>query len=593
MIERDKELAGMTTFGIPARAKYYADYSDVKQLTRLSRSEEFLNNEVLNIGGGSNLLFINDFDGLVLHSSIKGIKVYRKNAETTYVIAGAGENWADFVEWCVENDFAGLENLAGIPGDVGASAVQNVGAYGVEAKDYIFSVECFDTETRQTVKFMNHECGYGYRDSLFKKEWKGRYIVLRVSYALREHGQPRHLDYGPLQSLEERLGRVPTLHEVADEVKRIRDGKLPDPKVLGSAGSFFKNPVISEYFYNEEIKPFYPEMPVYSAGEKMVKLSAAWMIDHAGLKGRKVGGAAVYERQPLVIVNCDGASGRDVAQLARMVESEVKRKFKVELHPEVNYIDTSVTVTVLGSGTSKGIPEIGCGCEVCTSDDPHDKRLRSSVLVQTHGMNIVIDPGPDFREQALSNGISSIDAVLVTHSHYDHVGGIDDLRPFCVYGPVKLYVREDVDHDLRKRLDYCFREHLYPGVPSFDMRIIDDRPFEINGLKIVPINVWHGRLPIFGYRIGDFAYITDAKKIDEEELDKLEGVKVMIVNALRYKPHFAHFSVEEALEFIENVKPERAYLTHFCHDIGRHEELMKKLPKNVFPVYDGEILKVE
>lgn len=593
MIEKNKDITHLTTFGIPARAKYYAEYSDVKQLTRISRSEEFLNNEVLNIGGGSNLLFINDFDGLVLHSAIKGIKVYRKNPTSTFVIAGAGENWADFVEWCVDNDFAGIENLAGIPGEVGASAVQNVGAYGVEAKDYIFSVECFDTETRRTVKFMNHECGYGYRDSLFKSEWKGRYIVLRVSFALHEHGLPRHLDYGPLRSLEERLGRIPSLREVADEVKLVRNGKLPDPENLGSAGSFFKNPVINEYFYKEEIEPFYPDMPVYEAGENMVKLSAAWMIDHAGLKGRRVGGAAVYDRQPLVIVNEGGATGRDVASLAGIVVSEVKRKYKVELHPEVNYIDTAVNITVLGSGTSKGIPEIGCGCEVCTSDDPHDKRLRSSVLVQTHGMNIVIDPGPDFREQALRNGITSIDAVLVTHSHYDHVGGIDDLRPFCVYGPMKLYVRSDVDHDLRKRLDYCFREHLYPGVPSFDMRIIDDRPFEINGLKIVPINVWHGRLPIYGYRIGDFAYITDAKRVDEEEIEKLEGVKVLIVNALRYKPHFSHFSLEEALSFIGKVKPGKAYLTHFCHDIGRHEELVAKLPDNVYPAYDGERITVE
>lgn len=585
--EKNKDLTSLTTFGIKAKAKLFASYSSFEELLKISRTREFLDNEVLHIGGGSNLLFLHDYDGLVLHSEIKDIIDYKKDNDTYFVIAGAGVKWTDFVDWCLEHSFAGVENLAGIPGEVGAAPVQNVGAYGVEAKDVIFSVECFDTVSRSRRKFTNEQCRFGYRDSFFKHEGKGRYYVLRVAFSLRKSDRPESLHYGTLSSLPEKLGHYPSIKEVAEEVINIRSSKLPDPAIIGSAGSFFKNPVISRYYYEQEVKHLCPEMKVYEAGDGMIKLQAAWLIDHAGLKGYRCGGAKVYEKQPLVIVNEDNATGGDVARLADEIVRKVRHDFCVALSPEVNYIDTDIEVTVLGSGTSKGIPEIGCECDVCRSQDSHDKRLRASVLVRTHGMNLLIDASPDLRQQTLEHQINRVDAVLVTHSHYDHVGGIDDLRPLGIDHNIPIYLRKDVNSDLHRRLDYCFKEHPYPGVPHFDMHEIDNTPFYINGVKIMPVSVMHGKLPIVGYRIGDFAYITDAKSITEEEIEKLEGVRILIVNALRIRPHFAHFSLEEALDFIRKVNPQKAYLTHICHDFGKHADIEKMLPENVLPAYDG------
>ena len=592
-IIENKDITSLTTFGIPVKARYFAEYSSERELLAISRREEFLNNEVLHIGGGSNLLFLNDFNGLVLHSTIKGIKEYRKDDDTVYAIAGAGEKWIDFVEWCLARNLAGVENLAHIPGEVGASAIQNVGAYGVEAKDVIHTVECFDTLSRKTVIFSNEECEFGYRDSLFKHdEVRGRYYVLRVSFKLNPDGKAHHLDYGPLRSLEEKLGREPSIREVAEEVTEVRKNKLPEPGETGSAGSFFKNPVVSTHFY-EKMKEEYPEMPGYSAGDGLTKLSAAWLIDHSGMKGYRIGGAEVYKKQPLVIVNAGYATASDVRRLADEVILRVRSNFYVTLKPEVNFIDTSITVTVLGSGTSKGVPEIGCVCRVCSSEDPHDKRLRASVLVETRGLRLLIDPSPDLREQALRLRLADIDAVLVTHSHYDHVGGFDDLRPFCGNFDLPIYLRKDVDEDLHRRLDYCFREHPYPGVPTFDMHDVGDEPFYINGLKIIPVEVMHGKLPILGYRIGNFAYVTDAKTISDVEKEKLENLDVLIINSLRDKPHFAHFSYAEAMEMVKELKPKRAYLTHFGHEAGLHTELEARCPENVKPSYDGMVIEIK
>lgn len=590
MFEKDKDITSLTTFGIPAKAALFAEYSSAKELLRISRSPEFTDNEVLHIGGGSNLLFIKDFNGLVLHSAMKGITRYDKDPHTVFVIACAGEKWTDLVDWCLAEGLAGLENLAGIPGEVGAAPVQNVGAYGAEAADVIHNVECFDTVTREIKVFTNEECRFGYRDSRFKHDWKGRYYVLRVSFRLTPSVEASNLTYGPLANLAETLGHTPSITEVAAEVVRIRASKLPDPAVTGSAGSFFKNPVVSRYLFEEEILPAHPDIPHYKVGEHMVKIPAGWLIEHCGLKGAKEGGAAVWPKQCLVIANAGGATGHDVKELADRIVSTVRKKIGVSLSPEVNYIDTSVTVTILGSGTSKGVPEVGCACKTCTSPYAKDKRMRASALVRTHGMNILIDPSPDFRAQALANGIFDIDAVLITHSHYDHVGGFDDLRPFCAKGKMPVYLKEDVNTDLHKRLDYCFRKHPYPGVPAFEMNEIGDCPFFINGLKVVPISVMHGKLPILGYRIGDFAYITDAKTIPEEEMEKLEGLKALVVNALRAREHFAHMSFHEAVEFIGKVRPEEAYLTHFNHEAGYHHVMEEMFGPRIHPAYDGLVI---
>lgn len=587
MIKENYDITALTTFGVPAKARYFAEYSSVKELQQIMRTPEYQRSEVLHIGGGSNLLFIQDFDGIILRSCIKGRTIYKKNEETVYLIAGAGEDWPELVDYCVENGLAGLENLAGIPGQAGAGAIQNVGAYGVEAKDVIFKVECYDRLTHTIRNFTAEECKYGYRDSIFKNEAKGRYFVLRVCYRLKLSERAEHLEYGPLKALEAKLGHAATIKEVRDEVIAIRDAKLPNPKNIGSAGSFFKNPVIPEPIFTKHILSKWPDMPYYKVGEDLIKIPAGWLIEHAGLKGTSIGDAQVYEKQSLVIVNKGNAKGTSVQALAEHVVKTVKKIYGIYLEPEVNFIDTTVHVEVLGSGTSKGVPEPACLCDVCRSDDSHDKRLRASVFVQTHGLKLLIDASPDFREQALSANIFHIDAALLTHQHYDHVGGLDDLRVYGVTYDVPIYATNKVSEDIRRRLDYCFRPHPYPGVPNISLHEIDDKPFYFKGLKIIPIRVMHASLPILGYRIGNFAYITDAKRIDDAELEKLEGVSVLIINALRREPHFSHFNVEEALTFIEKVKPEKAYLTHISHELGKHEEIEKTLPDNVHLAYDG------
>ncbi len=592
MFEYNKDITSLTTFGVPVKAAIFAEYSSEKELLKISRSSEWLDNEVLHIGGGSNLLFLHDFKGLILHSAIRGITRYDKDASTAFVIAGAAEPWPEFVDWCVAQGLSGMENLADIPGEVGAAPVQNVGAYGVEASDVIHSVECFDTHTRHTVTLRADECGFGYRDSKFKHEWKDRYYVLRVSFRLHISEQASKVTYGPLKALSERLGHTPTAAEVMAEVKKIRASKLPSPAEVGSAGSFFKNPVIGEFHFKELQKMLSEEgmeIPHYPQPDGSVKLAAGWMIEKSGLKGYAIGGAEVWPEQCLVIANRGGASASDVVRLAEYVCDTVQSRFGIRLEREVNYIDTTFTFRMLGSGTSKGVPEIGCMCPVCTSSDARDKRLRCSGLISTHGMNILIDPSPDFRQQALAAGIRRLDAILITHSHFDHIGGLEDLRPLIGEHEVPIFVREDVADELRRRLFYLFRDDapLYPGAAPLDLHVISDSLFSINGLTVEPVNVIHGRKPIFGYRIGEFAYITDAKYIAEEERDKLRDLRLLVVNALRDRDHFAHFTLAEALELIADVKPEHAVLTHFNHDIGLHKDIKLRLPDNVEPGYDG------
>lgn len=248
-------------------------------------------------------------------------------------------------------------------------------------------------------------------------------------------------------------------------------------------------------------------------------------------------------------------------------------------------------ITFLGSGTSTGVPEIGCCCEVCCSTDMRDKRLRASALVETEGKHILIDCGPDFRMQCLKNCITRIDSVLITHEHYDHVGGLDDLRPVCRGKAIDVYAEEYVADAIETRIPYVFRKHKYPGVPELHLHRITEAPFCIERITIIPIRLMHACLPIFGYRIKDMAYLTDLKRLPEEEYGKLKDLEILVINALRKEEHLSHASLKEALDIIERIKPGKAYLTHMSHRMGLHEKIEKELPENVHFAYDRLVIQ--
>lgn len=250
-------------------------------------------------------------------------------------------------------------------------------------------------------------------------------------------------------------------------------------------------------------------------------------------------------------------------------------------------------VKFLETGTSTGNPEIGCDCEVCTSKDIRDRRLRASVLLYKNGHRILIDCGPDFRQQILPERFEKIDGVLITHEHYDHIGGLDDLRPFCRFGDVELYGEDFVFDSLIRRMPYCFAENRYPGVPMFNLNTVAlNKSFFVEDIEVQPIRLMHYKLPIFGYRIDNFAYLTDLKTIPDEEYDKLRDLDVLVIDALRIKEHMSHENLAEALENIRKIAPKRAYLIHMCHHIGLHEEVQRTLPENVFLSYDGLEIEV-
>lgn len=251
-------------------------------------------------------------------------------------------------------------------------------------------------------------------------------------------------------------------------------------------------------------------------------------------------------------------------------------------------------ITFLGTGTSQGVPVIACRCPVCISEDPRDKRLRSSVLIEHQDIKVVIDSGPDFRQQMLRAKVDHLDGLVFTHEHKDHIAGMDDIRAYNYVHKqkVNVFATHRVQEALRREFPYIFEDFKYPGVPEVEMHTIDGNPFKIRDLELIPVEVLHYRLPVLGFRVGDFTYITDANSITEKEMEKIRGSRIVVINALRREPHVSHFNLEEALDILKAANPGKAYLTHISHQLGKHQEVNAELPKGIECAYDGLTLEV-
>jgi phosphoribosyl 1,2-cyclic phosphate phosphodiesterase len=251
--------------------------------------------------------------------------------------------------------------------------------------------------------------------------------------------------------------------------------------------------------------------------------------------------------------------------------------------------DSDLKITFLGTGTSQGVPVITCNCEVCQSDDHRNNRLRVSILIETADKTIVIDSGPDFRYQMLRAKVKDLDAILFTHEHKDHVAGLDDIRPFnyLLHKNIDIFATTGVQEALKREFSYIFSDVKYPGLPQIELHTIDQDPFFIGQTEIIPLAIMHYKLPILGFRIGDFTYITDAKTISEETIDKVRGTKILIINALQRQPHISHFTLDEAIDFAQKIGAEQTYFTHISHNLGLHEEVEKELPAGMKLAYDG------
>lgn len=319
------------TFGIDAKCSRFVEFAHEEEVVKFVTGGE-LTEPFFVLGGGANILFTKDFNGTILHSAIKDV-----HRDGNLLRFGSGVEWDSVVSYAVENGLYGSENLSIIPGDVGASAVQNIGAYGVEVKDLIKSVEAIDLSSGEKVVFSNEDCQYGYRQSKFKNEWKGRYFITYVTYRFEKEFRPK-LEYGNILSYLESHGKnKPTAQELRNAIIEIRNSKLPDTKVLGNGGSFFINPIVGRAKF-EELRKDYPDMPHYTIDEEHEKIPAGWLIEKCGWKGKSLGRAGVYEKQALVLVNRGGASGEEILNLCRAICDDVKKQFDIEIHPEVNII---------------------------------------------------------------------------------------------------------------------------------------------------------------------------------------------------------------------------------------------------------------
>ena len=333
MVAHNIDLKPFNTFGISSQADHFSRFSSVEELRRLL--EQFRGQELLILGGGSNILFTKNFRGVALRNEIKGFEIINNSADHVLVRSGAGEVWHEFVMKCIEHGFAGLENLSLIPGSVGASPMQNIGAYGVEIKDVFHSLEALHIETGEIHTFDKDACEFGYRESVFKRKLKGQYVIVSVSFNLSKHPDP-NTSYGAIESELKKMGvTVPTIRDVSNAVIAIRTSKLPDPKLIGNAGSFFKNPVVDQSIV-DKILDNYPDAPNYPAEPGKRKLAAGWLIEKAGWKGKTIDHYGVHKLQALVLVNYGGATGKEVYDLSSAIIADIQEKFGVTLEREVN-----------------------------------------------------------------------------------------------------------------------------------------------------------------------------------------------------------------------------------------------------------------
>jgi len=336
-IIQNKSLIDLNTFGIDVRAKYYSTVESIEDLQSLSKNELFKKNRLFVLGGGSNILLTKNINSLVIKNDIKGIKVLNENEDSIEIMAGAGENWHQFVLFCVDRNYGGIENLSLIPGNIGAAPMQNIGAYGVEIKDTFLYLNAFHIKTGEIHQFNKDDCKFNYRESVFKNKFRGEYIILNVVLKLTKKSE-LNTSYGDIEKkLIEWNEKSPTIKNVSNAVISIRESKLPDPKEIGNSGSFFKNPIINKIQFKELLSN-YPSVVHYNLDENNIKIAAGWLIDQAGWKGQTYSNYGVHKKQALVLVNYGGAKGSEIDDLSNKIIEDIFDKYKIKLEKEVNVI---------------------------------------------------------------------------------------------------------------------------------------------------------------------------------------------------------------------------------------------------------------
>ncbi|WP_179333341.1 UDP-N-acetylmuramate dehydrogenase [Winogradskyella costae] len=335
-IINNASLKSFNTFGIDAKAQSYCDISTIEDLSTILKN--YGDVPLFILGGGSNMLLTKDIDALVLHINLKGIEVVSETKNSVVIKAMAGENWHNFVLWCLNHNFGGIENLSLIPGNIGTAPIQNIGAYGVELKDVFVSCEALKIDDQSIKTFSKSDCNFGYRESVFKQDLKGQYIITSVNLELKKTEHVLRTDYGVIKNELDTNGITkPSIQDVSNAVIAIRQSKLPDPKIIGNSGSFFKNPIISAKAFIELERNF-PDVPSYKVSDETIKVPAGWLIEKAGFKGKRFNDYGVHSKQALVLVNYGNATGKEIFELAQLIQKTVKRLFNIQIETEVNII---------------------------------------------------------------------------------------------------------------------------------------------------------------------------------------------------------------------------------------------------------------